>query len=283
MQFLKKKWLLFIMIILIAILFSYYQNNAVSTTKITIQSSKIPTSFNEYKIVQLSDLHSKEFGENQLRLVKKVKKLKPNLIVFTGDLVDADKYDEAISLALMKQLVSITSVYYVTGNHEWWSGKFDSLEKKLQDAGVEVLRNRNVTIHNGKGQIKLIGVDDPAIDREAPNEAIVDQEMQSALKGLDTSKSFTLLLSHRPELLSLYEKHQIDLVLSGHAHGGQVRIPFIGGLVAPDQGFLPKYTAGTYKKGDTTLIVNRGLGNSIIPQRLFNRPEIVEITLASEK
>ncbi|WP_445491635.1 metallophosphoesterase [Niallia sp. 03133] len=283
MKFTKKKGIIFTVIVLLIALFSYYQNNAVTMTNVTIQSSKIPSSFDHFKIVQLSDLHSKEFGRNQKGLVEKVKKLKPDLIVFTGDLVDSKKYKEVPSLGLMKQLVSITSVYYVTGNHEWWSGKFDRLEKKLQAAGVKVMRNTNEAIKKGNGEIQLLGVDDPAIAGEDLEEAIVDQEIQTALKGTKKRENFMLLLSHRPELLRLYEKYNMDLVLAGHAHGGQVRIPFIGGLVAPNQGFMPKFTAGQYKKGNTIMIVNRGLGNSIIPQRLFNRPEIVEITFRSEK
>ncbi|MFT8322045.1 MAG: metallophosphoesterase [Bacillus sp. (in: firmicutes)] len=213
--------------------------------------------------------------------MEKVRQLKPDIIVFTGDLVDSEKYNEKTSLALMKELLSIASVYYVTGNHEWWSGNFETLEKKLQDTGVVVMRNLHAVIQKGDDKIQLLGVDDPAIADGDSKEELVEREIQSAMKGVEKKEKFTVLLSHRPELLSLYERYKMDLVLSGHAHGGQVRFPFIGGLVAPDQGFLPKYTAGKYKKGDTTMIVNRGLGNSIIPQRLFDRPEIVEVTLAA--
>lgn len=235
--------------------------------------------FSGFKIVQLSDLHSKAFGDDQQTLVKKVMKEKPDLIVFTGDLVDSKKYDEKTSLTLMEKLTDMAPVYYVTGNHEWWSGKYDSLEEKLSDIGVEVMSNTTEEIVIGNERILLTGIDDPAEENTLETEAsIAEASIKEALTDIETG-DFHILLSHRPELFSLYAEYQFDLVLSGHAHGGQVRIPFIGGLIAPNQGLFPAYTAGTYKINNTTMIVNRGLGNSIIPQRIFNRPEIVVVTL----
>lgn len=248
-------------------LFSYYQNNSLSTSTFTLSAAKIKEPI---KVVQLSDLHSKQFGKHQNHLVKQVKKLDPDIITFTGDLVDSKAYDEQKSITLMEELVQIAPTYYVTGNHEFWSGKFPVLEEKLRQAGVYVLRNEQILVKVGKETINLIGVDDLTF---LSNE----EELAEIVDSLSHEEHFNLLLSHRPELLSLYGK--VDLVLTGHAHGGQVRLPFIGGIVAPDQGFIPKYTAGMYKKEDTIMIVNRGLGNSIIPQRIFNRPEIVEVVL----
>ncbi|WP_445669005.1 metallophosphoesterase [Niallia sp. FSL K6-0212] len=255
----------------ICIFFSYYQNNHLSTSSFTLSSLKITKPI---KIVQLSDLHSKQFGKEQQRLIQQVKKLNPDLIVFTGDLVDSKKYDEQKSMTLMERLVQLAPTYYVTsGNHEYWSGEFPSLEAKLKHAGVFVLRNEQTLVKVGGETINIIGVDDPTFLSGEDNLAEI-------LGGLKDEEHFNLLLSHRPELFSLYEK--IDLALTGHAHGGQVRLPFIGGIVAPDQGFMPEYTAGMYKKADTAMIVNRGLGNSIIPQRIFNRPEIIEVVLEKE-
>lgn len=248
-------------------LFSYYQNNRLSTSSFTFSSGKITEPI---KVVQLSDLHSKQFGKNQKRLVKQVKKLDPDIIAFTGDLVDSKAYDEQKSMILMEELVQIAPTYYVTGNHESWSGKYPVLEEKLRQAGVYVLRNEQTLVNIEGETINLIGLDDPTF-------LSGEEELAEIVDDLFQEDQFNLLLSHRPELFSLYEK--MDLILTGHAHGGQVRLPFIGGMVAPDQGFLPKYTAGMYKKEDSVMIVNRGLGNSVIPQRIFNRPEIVEVIL----
>ena len=140
----------------------------------------------------------------------------------------------------------------------------------LTDAGVTVLRNASVRIRNGVESIRLIGVDDPSFGGEA--------NLDATLEAL-SSDDFTVLLAHRPEGIDEYAKWGIDLVLSGHAHGGQIRIPGIGGVYAPGQGFFPKYTSGEYAVGDTTMIVSRGLGNSVLPLRVNDRPEIVIVTL----
>lgn len=262
--------------------FSYVQNNLISVSKISITSSKIPSNFKGFKIVQLSDLHSKKFGENQEVLIEKVKNLNPEIIVITGDLVDSKRYDAAASLRIMKELVKYYPVYFVTGNHESWSGRYDNLEKELKRQNVIVLRNEHVRIQKDGQEIYLLGIDDPAftVKNNDENEEIttVKNEVVKA-KNTIGSDGYKLLLSHRPELLQVYAEQQIDLVLSGHAHGGQVRLPFIGGLVAPNQGVLPKYTAGLYEEQNTSMIVSRGLGNSVIPQRVFNRPEIVVVQL----
>ena len=262
--------------------FSYVQNNLISVSKISITSSKIPSNFKGFKIVQLSDLHSKKFGENQEVLIEKVKNLNPEIIVITGDLVDSKRYDAAASLRIMNELVKYYPVYFVTGNHESWSGRYDNLEKELKRQNVIVLRNEHVRIQKDGQEIYLLGIDDPAftVKNNDENEEIttVKNEVVKA-KNTIGSDGYKLLLSHRPELLQVYAEQQIDLVLSGHAHGGQVRLPFIGGLVAPNQGVLPKYTAGLYEEQNTSMIVSRGLGNSVIPQRVFNRPEIVVVQL----
>jgi predicted MPP superfamily phosphohydrolase len=271
----KKKWFIFIMIILGLIVFLYFENNAISLTQIEVKSDELPQSFNEYKIVHLSDLHSKSFGENQKRLVDKVRRLEPDIIVFTGDLVDRKRYDEKTSLTLMEQLIYIAPLYYVTGNHEWWSGRFASLEDKIIQLGVDVLRNTHEKMTRESSHITIVGIDDPASSNEI---GIIENELQKSLEGVDDS-SFKVLLSHRPEYFSIYTAYDIDLTISGHAHGGQIRLPFIGGLVAPNQGFFPRYTTGKYQNGRSMMVVSRGLGNSIIPQRIFNRPEVVVITL----
>lgn len=283
----KRKWLLLITAFLIfGIWFSYYENNVIGISKYEISSDKLPDGFVSYRIVQLSDLHSKEFGKDQSTIVGKISKLKPDLIVVTGDLVDARKYQIANGMTLMKKLTALAPVYYVNGNHEWGPGKFDSLEKKLTAAGVHVLRNTSETIKLGQGEIRLAGVDDPVFNNEYVSESeVMEDQIHAVLAGMDNADGpFTVLLSHRPEQFAVFAQNKIDLTFAGHAHGGQIRLPFIGGLFAPGQGFFPKYDGGKYIDGSSTMIVNRGLGNSIFPQRVFNRPEIVLVELtASDK
>ncbi|MED4691903.1 metallophosphoesterase [Peribacillus frigoritolerans] len=280
----KKRLLYLLLGLVLLTCFFYFQNNSIVTTPYSFSSDKVPQNFNGYKIVQLSDLHSKSFENNHSELVKKVKKVKPDLIVFTGDLIDSDRYNEKTSLTLMGKLVQIAPVYYVTGNHEWWSGKFKSLEDKLKDTGVHVMRNTVEEITIGKDEIQIIGIDDPAkVNESYVERAIAEEDIKNAIKGLEEGVNFKILLSHRPELFSLYTQYEFDVVFSGHAHGGQVRIPFVGGLVAPNQGLFPEYSSGMHDVDKTTMIVNRGLGNSIIPLRVFNRPEIVVVALKRVK
>ncbi|MCM3715526.1 metallophosphoesterase [Halalkalibacter oceani] len=267
------KRLLVIVAILISLFwFSHWQNNSLVTTEVTLHSERLPLNFSAYRIVQLSDLHNKRFGSEQQALVQKVADARPDLIVFTGDLVDSAKGDEEASLLLMEKLVELAPVYYVTGNHEWSSGRFSSLEQQLTAAGVHILRNTASELAIGEDTIQLVGIDDPAQGEQTEN------MLEQAFHKVDEER-FTILLAHRPEELALYADYPVDLIFSGHAHGGQFRLPFIGGLVAPNQGWFPPYTAGSHTLGRATMIVNRGLGNSIIPQRIFNRPEIVVVTL----
>ncbi|MGH0429685.1 metallophosphoesterase [Bacillus hominis] len=260
-------------------IFSYLQNNLISVSEVNISSSKIPSSFKGFRILQLSDLHNKKFGENQDILIEKVKNLNPDIIVITGDLIDSKSYDAEISLQVIRELVTGYPVYFVTGNHEQWSGKYNSLEKELKKQHVTVLRNEHASIQKEGQEIYLLGIDDPDFTNEKRDEgSIIKAEIEKA-KDKVQPDGYKILLSHRPEFLEEYADEKIDLVLSGHAHGGQVRLPFLGGLVAPNQGILPKYTAGLYEKQNTSMIVSRGLGNSIIPQRVFNRPEIVVVQL----
>ncbi|WP_088293778.1 metallophosphoesterase [Bacillus mycoides] len=276
----KTKRIILIIGILVGIsIFLYLQNNLISITEIKITSSKIPSSFKGYKILQISDLHNKKFGDNQDVLIQKVKSINPDIIAITGDLIDSKSYDAEISMQVIRELVKEYPVYFVTGNHEKWSGKYNSLEKKLKKQHVTVLRNEHVIIQKGGHEINLLGIDDPEFNTGDIDEGSIVKDAIVKAKIETQPDRYNVLLSHRPEFLESYADEQVDLVLSGHAHGGQVWLPFIGGLVAPNQGILPKYTAGLYEQQNTSMIVSRGLGNSIIPQRVFNRPEIVVVQL----
>lgn len=278
----NKKVKIFIIIFICLGVFFYYQNNFIKITRLEIKSKEIPQEFSDYKILHLSDLHNKSFGKNQKKLVENIRTIKPDLIVFTGDIIDRRWYDEKPSVLLMNEITKIAPVYYVTGNHELWSGKFDSLEKKLKDTGVNILRNEQKVVKKGYSQIHIIGIDDPVINSSyKTEERVIDEEIQEAI-GKKYNNEYKILLSHRPEKFHIYSKNNIDLILCGHAHGGQVRLPFIGGIIAPNQGFLPKYTSGAYVDGNSTMIVSIGLGNSLAPFRIFNRPEIGVITLCKK-
>ncbi|MEE0880578.1 MAG: metallophosphoesterase, partial [Turicibacter sp.] len=166
-------------------------------------------------------------------------------------------------------------IYFVTGNHEAWINHYDELEKKLLELGVHILRNESISLEINNQYIELIGIDDPEFG------VSVDNNLTKTLKTTVTD-SYKILLSHRPEAFKTYVSSGVNLVLSGHAHGGQFRLPVIGGLVAPNQGFFPEFEEGIHTKHQTTMIISRGLGNSIIPQRLFNRPHLIEITLKAD-
>ena len=279
-----KKRIIYLVVVLVALsYFIWFQNNSIATSQSVIRSANLPESFDQFKIVHLSDLHNKSFGKNQQRLVEKIRSIQPDIVVYTGDLIDSNRPGNEASLTLMKELTAIAPVYYVSGNHEWWSGTFSSLELLLKDIGVQVLRNEHVTLAKGNDEIHIAGIDDPSHGMTDQSEReIAEQDIANSINGLKED-GFTILLAHRPELLSLYALFNFDMVFAGHAHGGQIRIPFIGGLVAPNQGFLPIYTAGEHELDKTVMIVSRGLGNSIIPLRVFNRPEIVVVTLEAAK
>ncbi|MDG5788570.1 metallophosphoesterase [Evansella sp. AB-P1] len=278
----KKKYIIILIVLIASILFFYIQNNSIETTEITIRSEKIPVGFDNYRIVHLTDLHGKNFGNNQQTLVKKINNAKPDLIVFTGDLIDSRRYNEKHSLTLMEELVQIAPTFFVTGNHEGRSRKFQSLESELNLLGVEVMRNSTEIVESGNDIIYLIGIDDPTLIRSSSSEQ--DKTIEAIERSIVEMEDgyFNILLSHRPEMLPLYSEYGFDVVFSGHAHGGQIRLPVVGGLIAPNQGLFPKYTSGKYKNKKTTMIVNRGLGNSLFPLRVFNRPEIIVVTLYSE-
>ncbi|MGG0705474.1 metallophosphoesterase [Bacillus paramobilis] len=274
-----KRIILLISILVSFSIFLYSQNNLISKTEVNITSNKIPSSFKGFKILQISDLHNKKFGDNQETLIQKVKSINPDIIAITGDLIDSKSYDAEVSLELIRELVMEYPIYFVTGNHEKWSGKYNDLEKELKKHHVTVLRNEHVTIHKGEQKINLLGIDDPAFVAGNRDEGNVVKDEILIAKFEMNPDTYNVLLSHRPEFLAEYANEKIDLVLSGHAHGGQVRLPFIGGIVAPNQGLLPTYTAGLNEKQNTSMVVSRGLGNSIIPQRIFNRPELVVVQL----
>ncbi|WP_041261427.1 metallophosphoesterase [Exiguobacterium artemiae] len=275
----KKKWFIPIGILALSSWFLYRENNQIDTTAVTVQSDKLPAAFNDYKILQIADLHGKSFGSRQKVLLKKVNKLQPDVILMTGDLIDSRRNGEEEALLLMKQLTPDYPVYFVTGNHEVRLNL--TILPKLEQLGVTVLRNTSVSLEQNGQFIELLGIDDPTTTRWSEGLQEPDGIRQSLDQAQSTAetRSFQLLMAHRPEYLPLYAERKVDLVLSGHAHGGQIRLPFTDGMYAPGQGFFPDLTAGQHTMENTRLIISRGLGNSLFPFRIFNHPELIVVTL----
>ena len=268
-------------ILLILIVWTAWGNAALELNTYTISSRGLPDAFDGYRIAQVSDLHNAEFGGGNQRLLDMLREAEPDMIAITGDLIDSRKTNIAVALAFAEEAVRIAPCYYVSGNHEARVPEYRELKAGLEAAGVSVLDDARVEIEISGKSITIIGVNDPSFlaDYLTSDAAVMDRKL-SELSSEDAS--FTILLSHRPELFDTYAAHDMDLVLTGHAHGGQFRLPLIGGLIAPNQGLFPKYDDGLYSEGNTNMIVSRGLGNSIIPFRFNNRPEVVLIELKSQ-
>lgn len=240
-----------------------------------VASQKLPESFDGFKIVQLSDLHGAEFGEDGMELVDKVGSLEPDIIALTGDFV-TDEGDLAAVKKLVGRLTELCPVYFVSGNHEFGSGLAIKVRNILERAGVKYLSNEYLTISRGEDEILLGGVEDPLAyaDMLSPDE--LAQKMNDAAPD-----AFKILLGHRNYWMTEYPELPVDLIFCGHAHGGLIRIPGVGGLIGTDRRLFPDFDAGEYNNGRYTLIVSRGLGNSVPIPRVFNRPEIVCVELSS--
>lgn len=240
-----------------------------------VASQKLPESFDGFKIVQLSELHGAEFGEDGMELVDKVGSLEPDMIALTGDFV-TDEGDLAAVEKLAARLVKLCPVYFVSGNHEFGSGLAVKVRNILERAGVKYLSNEYLTISRGEDGILLGGVEDPLAyaDMLSPDE--LAQKMNDAAPD-----AFKILLGHRNYWMTEYPELPVDLIFCGHAHGGLIRIPGVGGLIGTDRRLFPDFDAGEYNNGRYTLIVSRGLGNSVPIPRVFNRPEIVCVELSS--
>lgn len=242
-------------------------NLTVGTTHYSCTSERLPAALDGLRVAHISDLHNAVFGKNNSVLTGILKEEKPDIIVFTGDIVDATRTDIEKAVNFAEQAAQIAPCFYVTGNHESRIGNdYAELEHMLKEAGVTVLRNASVRYEKNGESILIAGIDDPEIITGSWNEALTE---------LCGSGEFTVLLSHRPERFGQYVENGADVVFCGHAHGGQIRIPFIGGVLAPSQGFFPEYDCGVYTANGTSMVVSRGIGNSVAPVRVNDRPEVV--------
>lgn len=279
----KFRYLLLLILIMITAAYLVWQNNAIQVTQYDFNHSDVPDTFDGYTIVQVSDLHNKDFGN---QLTDKVREQNPDLIVVTGDVIDSNRTNIPVAIEALTKLIEMAPVYFVSGNHEVASEQYPELQAEMDAIGVINADDSALTLGRNGSEIGLIGLADPLlvtleeIETVGTQEQVLEGTLTELTEELDTD--FTLLLSHRAEVMEMYARAEVDLALTGHAHGGQIRIPGVNGLYAPTQGFFPQYTSGLYEEGDTQMIVSRGLGNSLFPFRINNRPELIVVTLESE-
>lgn len=269
---LRRKVLVSVAVIMLAFLMIGLYNG-LEVTNYTIHSPKVELPF---RIVLITDMHSCNYGKNAQLLITAVENQHPDLVLLGGDIFDDDLPNDNAA-ALLKSIGGQFPCYYVTGNHEYWSGSEGFAQKMhiIEENHITWLDNASVTLEDIG--INLCGINDPdayKADNTSEFDAALENVAQAASNG-----NFTILLSHRPELFENYCRYPFDLVLTGHAHGGQWRLPFLSnGLFAPDQGLFPKYTCGIHRHGETQMIVSRGLGKESTPiPRFYNRPELVII------
>ncbi len=296
---------MFIFISFLLLISAFISNNYITISRHTLTSQKLKKT-SSLSIIHISDLHNKNFGHRQSYLIKKIRLLKPDLIAVSGDLIDNSAYKNA--LTFIQKASEICPIYYVRGNHESLAGNFANLKKELLKYHVTILKNETAAFTKDNITYHITGLDDPIFrGYNKKYKSYVNHELNKLLKtgtaqnlfakklsvrkirhmpdkayAKKASKShdiYQILLSHRPELFHIYSSYPFDLVLCGHAHGGQIRPPFTDGLYAPNQGIFPRYTSGSHTKNGTTEIISRGLGNSGCPLRLLNYPEIVHIVI----
>ena len=276
----KKRFIVTLAILLILLMiWTIWGNTALELNKHAIKSSKIPREFDGFKIAQISDLHNAQMGDANEKLLAMIKEADPDIIAITGDMIDSRRMDIQVALDFAKEAIKIAPCYYVNGNHELRVLEYEELKEGLEDLGVIILENAKATITKEDESLTIIGLSDPSLESGyiyTEEGEVLNLYLNKLSKRDDNYK---ILLSHRPEYFELYFEAGMDLVLSGHAHGGQIRLPFVGGIIAPHQGFFPEYDGGLYIKEETNMIVSRGIGNSLFPVRFNNRPEVVLIEL----
>lgn len=287
----KKSWmiigcLLFALLAVAAILITkpVIKDMRAETTKLELvdyiySSQRLPDEFSGFRIAQIADLHNTEFGSGNQQLLQALAESEPDMIVFTGDTIDSGQLDLDVAINFAAGAVKIAPCYFVNGNHEASIIERVYFHEQLRGLGVVVLEDEKLLLEHEGAQITLFGLDHPSLSSDYFNLGFngVIEKVLSELN--EDTQGFTLLLAHHPECINIYADKQIDLVLSGHTHGGQIRLKRLGALVAPGQGLFPKYDRGVFREDNTTLIISSGLGNSKVPLRYNNPPELVLIEL----
>ncbi len=286
MSYVSKPYVIILIVLLLISLYirvGYYDD--LMADYYEIKSSKVPRAFDGFIIAQVSDLHSELFGDNQSEIIEMLKKGKPDIIVLTGDIIDRRDSDYANVVSLFENLVDIAPVYAIYGNHEFSnSGKSERLPSIFEEYGIVLLNDESQLLSKDGQQINLIGFgDNSALSDYRKLQKYLTENLQKPEVG-----AFNILLYHRANQFDYIAGYGYDLVLSGHNHGGIIRLPFVGGLISPDEmtgrigHFLPRYSGGMYVVGNSTLISNRGLAETYGVHRFYNRPEIVFVILRSE-
>ena len=255
------------------------QNKKLKVRKTTLKFDKLPQAFDNFKIAQVSDIHCDKVGHSDLSFINKIKNFNPDMIVITGDILDSYNNNMDIAYNILSQLAIVAPCYFVSGNHELrLPEEYEQLINRMKKLNITHLHNSKLFITKNNESINLVGVEDYNFFK---NEDNLNHRANfiKTLKELYSSNHFNILLSHRPEKFPIYADIKYELICSGHAHGGQWRIPFVGGIFSPSQGFFPKYTNGNYVLEDSTMIVSQGLGNSSFPIRINNRIELILATL----
>ena len=279
--------MIFLIIILIA-LFIWAFWHGLITRRYIICSDKIKK---RIKIVLVSDTHSHIFGRNQRHISAKIKKAGPDIILLAGDIYDLMEATPAKGAEqLFEAVKNIAPVYYVTGNHDMVKSRsYPELKASIAARGITVLDNKYIKLNINGNPVIIGGVDDPGTNRKGDSpeyKRVLENKWRenagSYFQGLENDGSYKILLSHRPEKTDIYARLPFDLILSGHAHGGQWRVPaLLNGLYSPDQGLFPKYPGGKYVRNGMPMIVSRGLAKeSTRVPKIYNRPELVVVDLA---
>lgn len=295
------KAVLIITVLIFTAVFLQYERKSIIITNYTIENSRVPENFDGVKILHVSDLQSEYFGKNQSNLLEKAASVKPDYIFITGDIADRNHTDIKASLMAAEGLADIAPTYYVNGNHEMKLSEENTslLYDGLKNLGITVLFDEGVLITRQNSSVSICGLSEFVIysakedDHEMYKEtdiSVIRETADSLAEagwireaGMEKDKLFKILLTHEPQYFDVYDNQGFDLIFTGHAHGGQFRLPLIGGLFAPGQGVFPKYTQGVHDGRWSKMIISRGLGNSTFPIRLFNRPELVVVTVLKKQ
>ena len=255
------------------------QNKKLKVRRTTLKFDKLPQAFDNFKIAQVSDIHCDKVGLSDLSFINKIKNFNPDMIVITGDILDSYNNNMDIAYNILSQLAIIAPCYFVSGNHELRLPKeYAELKNIMKKLNITYVHNSNLLITKNNESLNLVGVEDYNFFK---NKDKLNHRANfiKSLEKLYSPNHFNILLSHRPEKFPIYAEVKYELIFSGHAHGGQWRLPFVGGIFSPSQGFFPKYTNGNYVLKNSTMIVSQGLGNSSFPIRINNRIELVLATL----
>lgn len=261
----------------------YIDNTLVEVSKYEIKNNKVPKEFNKFKIVQLSDFHSYGFDKDNLKLLEKIYKEAPDIIVMTGDMLN--KYDTKFEkfLNIAETLSRKYKTYYIAGNHEIRLKKedFEYVLNKLMGFGIKILDDEKITVARRNSHINIYGLHIPLSYYKIINRPDNVGEVINKVLNRCREEEFNILLAHNPLFFEEYSKYNVDLTLSGHVHGGMIRLPILGAILSPERKFFPKYSGGIYEINNKKLVVSRGLGHSKRGVRLFNKRDLVSITLYS--